>query len=94
MVSQFKPDVVKIAGHLVAALPTPEATAVISAIVTLAHDTGSWVVAENIETEAQARKLTSLGVDWGQGLHLGPPASRNGHEPTVPAAKRPVTSRR
>ncbi len=101
VVSLFKPDVVKIAGHLVAALPTPEATAVVAAIVTMAHDTGAWVVAENIETEEQARKLTSMGVDWGQGLHLGPPSKRDTSAlaapdalPSAEAAFRPQQTRR
>ncbi|MFT7598998.1 MAG: EAL domain-containing protein (putative c-di-GMP-specific phosphodiesterase class I) [Acidimicrobiales bacterium] len=74
VVSAFKPDIVKVSGALTAGLPGPEATAVIRAIVQLAHEIDSWVVAENIETEDQARQLTNLGVDWGQGLHLGKPA--------------------
>ena len=101
VVSLFKPDVVKIAGHLVAALPSPEASAVVAAITTMAHDTGAWVVAENIETEEQARKLTSMGVDWGQGLHLGPPSQRETVAPatvdtlpSVGANSRPLQTRR
>lgn len=80
VVAAFKPDIIKIAGDLVAELPSTEAVAIITALVTLAHDSGSWVVAENIETEEQAAHLTRLGVDWGQGLHLGPPSSRQAGE--------------
>lgn len=44
-----------------------------SAMVQFARDTDASVVAEGIETEAELRTLTSLGVDLGQGYHLGRP---------------------
>lgn len=74
--TSFKPDVLKLAGDLIAALPSPEATAIIRAVVDLAHRTGAWVVAESVETEAQAKLLRSLEVDWGQGVLFGPPEHR------------------
>lgn len=107
VLSAFAPDIVKIAGHLVADLapaetnrggvsslipganPRPEsrrvrvaradaaaADAVVATLVEMAHRSGAWVVAENIETQAQFRRLVELGVDWGQGLFLGAPAYR------------------
>ena len=76
LVSRLRPDVVKIGGAIVADLPRPEAAAVIDAIVGLAHDGGAWVVAENIESDAQADMLASAGVDWGQGHFLGVPERR------------------
>lgn len=107
VLSAFSPDIVKIAGHLVADLAPVEtnrggvsslipganqrpesrrvrvakadaaaADAVVSTLVEMAHRSGAWVVAENIETEAQFRRLTELGIDWGQGLFLGAPAHR------------------
>jgi EAL domain-containing protein (putative c-di-GMP-specific phosphodiesterase class I) len=71
--TSFKPDVLKLAGELVASLPSSEATAIIQAVVDLAHRTGAWVVAEHVETEEQARVLRTLEVDWGQGMLFGPP---------------------
>jgi len=77
LIPQFEPDVVKISGTIVSQLPSPVATAVIDAVVGLAHQTGAWVVAENIETEAQADALGASGVDWGQGIFFGAPASQS-----------------
>jgi EAL domain-containing protein (putative c-di-GMP-specific phosphodiesterase class I) len=74
--TSFKPDVLKLAGDLIAALPSAEATAIIRAVVDLAHRTGAWVVAEGVETEAQAKVLRGLEVDWGQGVLFGPPEVR------------------
>lgn len=74
--TSFKPDVLKVTGDLIAALPSTEATAIIRAVVDLAHRTGAWVVAEGIETEAQAKALRTLEVDWGQGLLFGGPEVR------------------
>ena len=71
--TSFKPDVLKLAGDLIASLPSSEATAIIQAVVDLAHRTGAWVVAEHVETEEQARVLRTLEVDWGQGNLFGPP---------------------
>ena len=71
--TSFKPDVLKISGDLVEALPSDEATAIIRAVVELAHETGAWVVAEGVETEAQAASLQCLEVDWGQGILFGRP---------------------
>lgn len=71
--TSFKPDVLKVTGDLIKALPGTEAMAIIGAVVDLAHQTGAWVVAEGIETEAQANKLLELQVDWGQGLLFGGP---------------------
>ncbi len=74
--TSFKPDVLKLAGDLISALPSSEATAIIRAVVDLAHRTGAWVVAEGVETEAQAKALRTLEVDWGQGVLFGPPEVR------------------
>jgi len=74
--TSFKPDVLKLAGDLIASLPSTEAVAIIRAVVDLAHRTGAWVVAEQVETEEQARVLRSLEVDWGQGNLFGAPEAR------------------
>ncbi|MEM8925450.1 MAG: EAL domain-containing protein [Actinomycetota bacterium] len=74
--SSFKPHVLNLAGELVASLPSTEAIAIVRAVVDLAHRTGAWVVAEQVETEEQARVLKSLEVDWGQGNLFGAPQAR------------------
>ncbi len=74
--TSFKPDVLKLTAELIAGLPGNEATAIIRAVVDLAHRTGAWVVAEGVETEAQAKLLRTLEVDWGQGVLFGPPETR------------------
>lgn len=83
LVTHFKPDVVKISGTIVSMLPSEEALAVVGSIVHLAHQTGAWVVAENIESQAQADALAAAGVDWGQGNFLGTPAPAGDANPTV-----------
>ena len=48
--------------------------AVVAAIVSLGHSLGHSVVAEGVETEAQARVLAELGCDIAQGFLCGRPA--------------------
>lgn len=74
--TSFKPDVLKLSGDLIGALPETEATAIIRAVVDLAHRTGAWVVGEGVETEAQAKVLRTLEVDWAQGLLFGGPEAK------------------
>lgn len=73
-VASFKPDIVKIAGCFANELGQPQGRAIVRAIVQLAHETGAWVVAENLETEEQAEQAAGLGIDWGQGHYFGVPA--------------------
>ena len=49
------------------------AAAIIHAIVSLGHDLGKAVVAEGVETEAQAAALRALGCRQGQGYLYGMP---------------------
>ena len=70
----FRPDIVKIGGSVVGRLPDPHTMEVARAVVEVAHRSGAWVVAENIETDDQARHAAAIGADWGQGNHLGAPA--------------------
>jgi diguanylate cyclase (GGDEF)-like protein len=48
---------------------------VLPALIKLSHDLGLTVTAEGIETSAQAKQLTILGCDLGQGFHLGRPTT-------------------
>ncbi len=50
---------------------------------------GKKTIAEHVGDEETVRLLTGLGVDYGQGYHLGPPAALNG---TQPAAASPNTT--
>ncbi len=77
VVASFKPDIVKLAGSLTRALPSDESASIVKAVVQMAHGAGAWVVAENIETVAQARLMRQLGVDWGQGHLFGSPIERS-----------------
>ncbi len=77
VVAAFEPDIVKIAGPLISRLPSKTAVSVIGAVVTLAHDSGAWVIGENIESRAQAEALRAAGVDWGQGNFLGVPEAQS-----------------
>ena len=47
-----------------------EYTAIVHAIVTLAHNLGMQVVAEGVETVAQLVQLQALGCDFGQGHYF------------------------
>jgi EAL domain-containing protein (putative c-di-GMP-specific phosphodiesterase class I) len=73
VVAAFEPDVVKIGGPIISRLANPTARSVVDAIVALAHDSGAWVIGENIEHRSQADVLRAAGVDWGQGNFLGIP---------------------
>ena len=47
--------------------------AILASLAALAQGLDIDLVAEGIETEAQARELVGLGVPFGQGFHLGRP---------------------
>ncbi|WP_051583309.1 sensor domain-containing protein [Sphingomonas sp. RIT328] len=55
--------------------------AIVDAVVALGHRLGMTVVAEGIETEAQAHHLLALGCDIGQGFWFG----HSGPSDTVPS---------
>jgi EAL domain-containing protein (putative c-di-GMP-specific phosphodiesterase class I) len=66
-------DLVKIDRSFVADLERVDAnTAIVQAVVSLAHGLGFEVVAEGIETATQAARLRALGVDLGQGFNWSP----------------------
>jgi diguanylate cyclase (GGDEF)-like protein/PAS domain S-box-containing protein len=67
-------DTLKIDGEFVRACATdPTDRLLIESVVTVAQGLGKRTVAENVEDEATAATLARLGVDLGQGLHLGRP---------------------
>ncbi|WP_299813923.1 GGDEF domain-containing phosphodiesterase [uncultured Jannaschia sp.] len=72
---QFPVDILKIDRVFINGLgETGREEAIVEGLVTLRDRLGLDLIAEGIETEAQARILTELGVQYGQGYHLGRPA--------------------
>jgi len=70
------PEIIKLDTALVRDVDTdPVKRAMASALVTFAQEMDSTIVAEGIETEAELRTLTDLGVPWGQGYLLGHPGA-------------------
>jgi diguanylate cyclase (GGDEF)-like protein len=56
-------------------------------IVTMGHAMGKSIVAEGIETEAQAEALRSFGCDFGQGYLFGRPMDRDSFQASLRAAR-------
>jgi EAL domain-containing protein (putative c-di-GMP-specific phosphodiesterase class I) len=70
----FKVDYVKVDGAFVeAAVKNPRDRSFVSSMVDLSLAVGAKVIAERIETEEHAATMLGLGVEFGQGWHLGRP---------------------
>lgn len=74
LVSDIRPDFVKIDSHALGKLDSAATRSVISQIVELVHAVGSTIIAERVETEADYEQLKLLGVDLFQGYYFSPPA--------------------
>ena len=73
-VLMLQPDVVKLDTSLSRAVHNDERQRrLVTALLTFAHEVGSVVLAEGIETEEQLVSLRDLGMPLGQGWHLGVP---------------------
>ncbi|BEP12422.1 hypothetical protein acdb102_07330 [Acidothermaceae bacterium B102] len=71
-----RPDVLKIDRTLVDGVSTDEIlTTLVHSLADFGHAMGATVVAEGIETGADAACLLTLGVDYGQGWYFGRPGS-------------------
>lgn len=69
------PDVIKLDRSIVSGLDTdPVRTVLVRSLVDFARGLRARVVAEGVETAAEAEALRALGVDHGQGWHFGRPA--------------------
>jgi EAL domain-containing protein (putative c-di-GMP-specific phosphodiesterase class I) len=67
-------DYVKVDGAFVqAAMERERDRSFVSSMVDLSLAVGAKVIAERIETAAHAELMQGLGVDYGQGWHLGLP---------------------
>ena len=73
MLAAGAPEYIKIARSLVAGAEQAGARAAINAVVAFARSSGAAVVAEGIETAAEAELMASWGVALGQGYWLGEP---------------------
>ncbi len=79
-------DMVKIDPSFVAAIGHADRqSAIVDAIIHLAHTLGFVVVAEGVETDAQLLHLARLGCDAAQGFLLGSPAPLAGGSTSVHA---------
>jgi EAL domain-containing protein (putative c-di-GMP-specific phosphodiesterase class I) len=75
----FRVDFVKVDGIYVSnAVDSERDRGFIAAMVDLARTVGAQVVAERIETEAQAALMAELGVGFGQGYLFGRPGALPG----------------
>jgi diguanylate cyclase (GGDEF)-like protein len=71
---QLPIDAIKLHRSLVSGLGSnPRETPIIGAVVELGHALGVSVVAEGVETEAQANELRAIGCDTAQGFLFGRP---------------------
>jgi diguanylate cyclase (GGDEF)-like protein/PAS domain S-box-containing protein len=72
----LKFDYLKIDGEFIRSLcSTPTDQLVVKAVVTIAHGLGARTVAEFVGDDETVELLRELGVDYGQGYHLGRPAA-------------------
>lgn len=79
------PDVIKIDRSIVDGLSSdPVLTTLVRALVAFAHDNGTRVVAEGVETEADVARLRELEVDLAQGWFFGRPGPPEALGPVVP----------
>lgn len=71
---ELEPFAIKLDRLLIVDVDTdPARRALVSSLVQFSEATGSWLIAEGIETEDELRVLTELGVPYGQGYFLGRP---------------------
>ena len=83
------PDVLKMDRSIVSGVDTdPVLTRLVGSLVEFGHGGGATVVAEGVETAAEAGVLRDLGVDLGLGWFFGRPAPVD--PPVVPAARTPA----
>jgi EAL domain-containing protein (putative c-di-GMP-specific phosphodiesterase class I) len=71
-IAKLKPAFLKIDIQLIHGVHENKVNqAMVNAIISVGHTIGAGVIAEGIETEREAQKLREMGVDYGQGYHLG-----------------------
>lgn len=84
-------DIVKLDGSFVpGVLNGGRERAFVVGMVEIARAAGAKVVAERVETEAEAEALAGIGADFGQGWLFGRPGPLPAPRPTAPAKRRKV----
>lgn len=73
LLTEIRPDFVKIGMQLVSHSHEASARQTILKIAELVHAAGGTVIAEGVETEAMYEQVKSLGVDLFQGYYFSPP---------------------
>ncbi|MEQ8391702.1 MAG: EAL domain-containing protein [Thalassospira sp.] len=77
-------DIIKFdGGAMRTALANPKGRAFLKATALLCHDLGIHTIAEMIHDQASYEMVRDLGIDYGQGYHLGPPVtigSKDGYD--------------
>jgi diguanylate cyclase (GGDEF)-like protein len=73
MLAAASPEYIKLARSLMVAARRAGPRSAIRAVVAFARSAGGEVIAEGIETATEARDIRALGVELGQGAHLGIP---------------------
>jgi EAL domain-containing protein (putative c-di-GMP-specific phosphodiesterase class I) len=87
---RLRPDVVKLDRELITGIDRdPARHALVAAMTFFALEIGALLVAEGIETEPELEAVRRLGVTWGQGFFLAPPAPA-GIPHTISVATRSV----
>lgn len=73
-VLRLRPNIIKLDRSLISDIDTdPAQRSLVTAVALLALDLDATLTAEGVETAAQLDVLTNLGIDHGQGYHLGKP---------------------
>ncbi len=78
--SELRPEYVKIDMHFIQGINhDPVKLQFVRSIQEIAERSGTKVIAEGIETQAELLVLRDLGVNFGQGYHLGRPNAKPAH---------------
>jgi len=96
-IKQYPFNILKIDRSFVHDIPAdPEDCALAKAIITMGHELGLDIIAEGVETEAQARMLSEAGCNILQGFLIGRPVAWSEFEDTwvIPAQARQVAGGR
>ncbi|WP_156766934.1 EAL domain-containing protein [Mycobacterium sp. E796] len=71
---RLHPDIIKIDGELIIGIDNdPVKRALATALNSLASELHAKLVAEAVETPSELQTLIRLGIEYGQGIHLGAP---------------------
>ncbi|MEZ7206179.1 MULTISPECIES: EAL domain-containing protein [Pseudoalteromonas] len=76
MLAQLRPDYIKIDMELVRHIDTNQHKRnIVSHLIQLAHENGIEVIAEGVESRAEAQVLRDIGADYLQGYYFAKPAA-------------------